>query len=168
MNRIHLRAFALGIVFSTSLLGTYYYFFDNQHEATKLSDEELIAQVENDGYKVVKKDEYNELEKKAAEAEKAENTEQKEDTEKVETTTESEEKAEEKADPITEYKLSIISGMQTSEIASILKDAAIVDDAMNFEQYLISTGYHTKVQIGEFTLKSDMSYEQIAKIITKS
>ncbi|MGI8383349.1 hypothetical protein [Robertmurraya sp. P23] len=170
MNKIHLRAFAFGLLLSTCIFGTYYYFSGDNGAAAKLSNEELIAQVEDKGYKVVDEKAYEELEAKAKDAE-ATPTEEEEtkETEQTDTTKEEAAKEEEKpAEAVKEYKLNIISGMQSSEIATLLKDAGIITDAFDFEQYLINTGSHTKVQLGEFVVKSDMTYEQLAKIITKS
>jgi predicted flap endonuclease-1-like 5' DNA nuclease len=169
MNKIHLRAFAFGLLLSTSIFGTYYYFSGDNGAAAKLSNKELIAQVEDKGYKVVEEKVYEELEAKANGAEAAPTEEETKETEQTDTTNEEAAKEEEQpAEAVKEYKLNIISGMQSSEIATLLKDAGIITDAFDFEQYLINTGYHTKVQLGEFVVKSDMTYEQLAKIITKS
>ncbi len=168
MNKIHLRAFAFGLLLSTCLFGTYYYFSGNNGTAAKLSKEELIAQVEDKGYKVVDEKEYEELEAKANDAGAATEEETKETEQQTETKKETAKEEEQPAEAVKEYKLNIISGMQSSEIATLLKDAGIITDAFEFEQYLINTGYHTKVQLGEFVVKSDMTYEQLAKIITKS
>jgi predicted flap endonuclease-1-like 5' DNA nuclease len=169
MNKIHLRAFAFGLFLSTCIFGSYYYFSGDYEAAGKVSNKQLIAQMEEDGYKVVKAKEYAELEAKAKEAE-ASPAEQTEETKETEPTTDTakEEPAKEEAQAVKEYKLTIVSGMQSSEIATMLKDAGILADAFDFEQYLINNGYHTKVQLGEFIVKSDMTYEQLAKIITKS
>jgi predicted flap endonuclease-1-like 5' DNA nuclease len=166
MNKIHLRAFAFGLLLSTCIFGSYYYFSGDHEAAGKVSNKELIAQIEEDGYKVVKAKEYAELEAKVKEAE-ASPTEETKETEQT-TDTAKEEPAKEEEPAVKEYKLTIVSGMQSSEIATMLKDAGILADAFDFEQYLISSGYHTKVQLGEFVVKSDMTYEQLAKIITKS
>ncbi|MEK3991193.1 MULTISPECIES: endolytic transglycosylase MltG [Robertmurraya] len=169
MNKIHLRAFAFGLLLSTCIFGTYYYFSGDNGAAAKLSNEELIAQVEDKGYKVVEEKAYEELEAKAKDAEATPPEEETKETEQTDTTKEETAKEEEQpAEAVKEYKLNIISGMQSSEIATLLKDAGIITDAFEFEQYLINTGYHTKVQLGEFVVKSDMTFEQLAKIITKS
>jgi predicted flap endonuclease-1-like 5' DNA nuclease len=171
MNKIHLRAFAFGLLLSTCIFGTYYYFSGDNGAAAKLSNEELIAQVEEKGYKVVDEKAYEELEAKAKDTEATPTEEETKETETEQTDTTKEEAAKEEEKPaeaVKEYKLNIISGMQSSEIATLLKDAGIITDAFDFEQYLINTGYHTKVQLGEFVVKSDMTYEQLAKIITKS
>lgn len=169
MNKIHLRAFAFGILLSTCIFGSYYYFSGENGAAGKMSNKELIAQIEDDGYKVVEEKKYAELEAKAKEAEASptEQTEETKEKEQTETTKEEATKEEEKP-AVKEYKINIISGMTSSEIATMLKDAGILTDAFDFEQYLINSGYHTNVQLGEFVVKSDMTYEQIAKIITKS
>lgn len=169
MNKIHLRAFAFGLLLSTCIFGSYYYFSEDNGATAKLSNEELIAQVEDKGYKVVDEKVYAELEAKAKDTEAAPTEEETKETEQKDTSKEEAAKEEEQpADAVKEYKLNIISGMQSSEIATLLKDAGIITDAFEFEQYLINAGYHTKVQLGEFVVKSDMTYEQLAKIITKS
>jgi len=164
MNKIHLRAFAFGLLLSTCIFGSYYYLSGESGAAAKLSNKELIAQIEDKGYKVVEQKAYEELEAKAKDTEATPSEEETKEAEQTDTVKEEEQPAE----AVKEYKLNIISGMQSSEIATLLKDAGIITDAFDFEQYLINTGYHTKVQLGEFVVKSDMTYEQLAKIITKS
>lgn len=58
--------------------------------------------------------------------------------------------------------------MTTGEISLQLRNAEIIEDEVEFEQFLIKNGYNTKVQIGIFQLHNKMTYEEIAKIITKN
>lgn len=57
-------------------------------------------------------------------------------------------------------------GMSSYEVAVILQDAGIISDANDFDVYLNSNGYSTKIEVGEFYCNEDMGYEELAKILT--
>jgi cell division protein YceG involved in septum cleavage len=50
----------------------------------------------------------------------------------------------------------------------LLAKSSIVDSAEDFGTYLEEFGYSTNIQLGTFELKPEMSYKDIAKLITKS
>ena len=52
--------------------------------------------------------------------------------------------------------------------ADILYKEGIIDDKTEFNSYLSTSGYATKIKDGEYTLKKGDSYENIAKIITRT
>jgi cell division protein YceG involved in septum cleavage len=58
--------------------------------------------------------------------------------------------------------------MTPGEIAAQLEEANVIDQAANFGIYLEEYGFSKKIQLGTFKLTADMSYKEIAKIITKS
>lgn len=51
--------------------------------------------------------------------------------------------------------------------SKILLDAGLITDVEAFNQYLSEKGWATKVGEGEFTFRYGMSFEEIAKIITR-
>ncbi|RLL48529.1 hypothetical protein D8M04_02010 [Oceanobacillus piezotolerans] len=61
--------------------------------------------------------------------------------------------------------MSIKPGMLTSEISSLLEENNIIEDAFEFDQYLNENDYSLYVQLGEYTLTSDMSFYEIAETI---
>ena len=72
----------------------------------------------------------------------------------------------EKADTSTQTTVTISSGMSSGAIASALANAGLVDDASKFNSFLVANGYDMKLETGNFSLETGMSYEEIAKILT--
>lgn len=65
------------------------------------------------------------------------------------------------------FLLMIEPGMTSSDVSERLLKGKIIDDQNAFNQYLIDYGYSTSIQVGEYTLTPDMTFEEIAKTITK-
>lgn len=64
--------------------------------------------------------------------------------------------------------VNISKGMSSGDVSEMLYDLKVIDDVQEFSMYLHDNGYSLKVKIGEFDVPVDASYEEIAKIITKS
>ncbi|TKC19914.1 endolytic transglycosylase MltG [Robertmurraya kyonggiensis] len=153
MNKRSVRSFSIGILFAALLI-----FISGFGKETDLSLKKAKEVLKDEGYVVVTKEDYAKL-SAAQTKEVPEKTEE----QKVET------KAPEKEEvKVVHFALEITSGMSTGEISSKLKQANVLDNEKEFEQFLIENGYHTKVQVGTFELNSEMNHEEIAKIITKS
>ncbi|GAQ19798.1 YceG-like family protein [Oceanobacillus picturae] len=187
------RSFAIGLFTAgILLLGGIFFFGTGGEKVEDLAAEDLIDLVEQKGYYVLNKEEYIAAsvgdESKTASAEtnsKEENSEQEssnkeegaskdqedETTEKAkeensdENDSEKAEKKEEKEK--TSYTLKIKEGMASSDISSVLENNDIIDDAGEFNEYLIDNDYHLKVQIGEYELTTGMSHYEVAEAITK-
>ncbi|AIE60740.1 endolytic transglycosylase MltG [Bacillus methanolicus] len=171
MNKRTVRAFALGILFSVSLIGSAYYFLQNGKSSLSKAKQSL----EEKGYIVLSKSEYTNLQKQS----KRKN-EEKQSQETVKKTENSPlnvhtEKGNEQSsgsyseeNNVISYELKITSGMNTEQIASILSNVRIIKDAQDFEEFMSNNGYSTKIQQGTFHLTNKMNYSQIAKILTKS
>ena len=69
---------------------------------------------------------------------------------------------------VVELTFTVERGMYSEAVTRILVQGGIVANEAEFNQYLSDTGYDEKIQTGVFTVNSEMSYEQIAKIISKS
>lgn len=63
-------------------------------------------------------------------------------------------------------KIEVVRGMRSEQICILLQDAGIIEDAEDFNRYLIENGYADEMRIGKFELNSKMSYERIAKRLT--
>ncbi|WP_246001091.1 endolytic transglycosylase MltG [Oceanobacillus piezotolerans] len=187
-----LRYFSVGLLTAGVIMLIGLQFFDEKG-IEEYSAEELIPLVEDSGYYVLSGEEYitltvpsSESSAKTAEANKkpAENTEQKstnteekkesdtEETKESNTEEADEEKEKEKektqeenTNEAASYKISIKPGMLTSEISSLLEENNIIEDAFEFDQYLNENDYSLYVQLGEYTLTSDMSFYEIAETI---
>ncbi|MDF1510556.1 hypothetical protein PZE06_20700 [Robertmurraya sp. DFI.2.37] len=147
MNKHTLRAFALGIIFAVVVL--HFTVLEREPEIPINSAKERMTEA---GFVVLTKEELNDLEKKQMEP----------PAEEVKTDQET------PSEELKQITLEIKLNMSTKKIADMLADGQIIENATEFEQYLIEHGYHTKVQIGSFELNSEMTYEEISKIITKN
>lgn len=67
---------------------------------------------------------------------------------------------------ISKCELTVNSRTTSHDVAYALQAAGIVDDAEALDAFLCNNGYATKIQNGTYTITSDMTYEDIAKIIT--
>lgn len=63
--------------------------------------------------------------------------------------------------------IEIVKGMSSLDVAQLLKNNGIVEDAMAFNRYLESNGYDKKIQYGNISLSRGKSFEDIVKIICK-
>ncbi len=164
MNKRTAQAFALGLLFAAVFLwaGSSVIAGKEKEPEKKVAVSDAKKMLEDKGYKVLDSSEFAKLNEKKTEVVK-------EDQPKEETT--KEEAPAEKAEEVKEEKpftLVIASGMSPGDVATMLESQGIIDDETKFERFLIDKGYHTKVQIGKYELKSGLDYYQIAKIITKN
>ncbi len=185
-----IRGLGVGIVFGTLIMLVAYM----TSGGYKLSDEEVIKKAEKLGMVMEESPvpELEDTEEQTTESDLEDTTvesaftttteQPKEDTEQSvteeevvtteEQTTEdvtTEEKTTEK--PSGDYitaTIEVVSGMGSYEIAKLLEDADIIEDAADFDAYLNSNGYSTKLEIDTYTFSSDMTYEEIAKALIKA
>lgn len=156
MNKRNTRAFAIGILVSVCIIGSFYFSALKKEMPVDLSIENAKALLADHGFIVLTKEKYQEIEK--ANNDKPKKTETIEQPASPPKSTEA----------AVAYTLEIIGGMVSHDIAVMLEKEKIIDDADQFETYLEENGYSKRIQLGSFELKSDLSYKQIAKIITKS
>lgn len=64
-------------------------------------------------------------------------------------------------------KISVTSGMTSSEVALLLQDAGIIDDYLDFDEYLNENNYSTQIRINDYEFNSGMTYEEIAQALIK-
>lgn len=64
--------------------------------------------------------------------------------------------------------IEIKSGMYSEAVSRLLFESGIVPNAAEFNLYLENNGYAERISTGTFKVSSDMSYEQLARIITRS
>ncbi len=63
--------------------------------------------------------------------------------------------------------LNIVAGMSSRSVCDMLKQNGIIDDAADFDRYLIRTGYDDKIRTGEVWVSSNMTYEELATVLSK-
>ena len=158
MNKMSLQAFSAGIIFATAILAGYYYVNDI-HEKPTFTTADAKKLLEAEGYSISKNTSQSEsqLEKPPVKIEDiTKNKLDKEDNKEV--------KKEEK---VISYILKVKSKMTTSEIAELLEDEKIIDDATEFLDYMNKKDLSRKVQIGEYIVSSNMSYKELCELLTK-
>lgn len=190
-----IRYFSIGLFTASLILLIGYYFFEPK---TTLPDhetvDEMVDNIEKEGYRVISESEYislatakNELNTLQTEAEeendkKADNQktdknktkdtkEKKNDDKKKNTDKKTDKKKDKKKDSkkkndVKTYTLVVEENMLPSMISEKLEKNKIIKDATKFSKFMEDNNYSPYLQIGEFKLKSDMSMEQIAKAIT--
>lgn len=146
MSRDSIRGFAAGLLFSTIIIGSYYYLEENkQQELTIKELEKASAEL---GYELIKQSKETNVE------------------DATEVTASNKEEA--STSEAVKYTLTITSGMGSDDIAQILSENNMIENSEIFEAYLKDNHLTKKIQIGEFELITGMSIEEIATIITKN
>ena len=56
--------------------------------------------------------------------------------------------------------------MTSEDVAYLVKEAGIVEDALALNTFLIRNGYAERLRVGTFELKTGMTQEEIAKRLT--
>ena len=69
------------------------------------------------------------------------------------------------ANPV-QVQVTIPGGSSSDKVAKILHDAGLVDDAIQFNKFLIEKGWDRKIHSGTKSISQGASYEEIAKAIT--
>lgn len=67
-----------------------------------------------------------------------------------------------------EAVLTISPGMYSESVSAELVRLGIITNQKEFNSYLVNNEYAERIQTGDFKIKADMSYDEIARIITKS
>ncbi|MUK87118.1 hypothetical protein GMD78_01730 [Ornithinibacillus sp. L9] len=184
-----IRAFAIGL-FSAGLSMLIVHYFDEgtKQDLSEIPVEDIIDQLKEDGYRVLTESEFitltvgnNDSDEEVSEQNDEENNETevakadddnneeeaKEDTEDSAENEEKNDESREEQESVKSYTLTIESGMPSSVIGTELEKNGIVDDGRELNQYLDDEGYSLRVQLGEFTFTSDMSFYEIAEKLTR-
>ncbi|HLR08022.1 MAG TPA: hypothetical protein VK136_02020 [Bacillota bacterium] len=163
-----IRSFSIGLLTAGLICLLVFYFSGGNKETANLSTEDMIAKLEDEGYRVFTESEYISM---AVDSDDADETEADTDDDSALEDNEEDEADEDSEaddeDASVTYTLEIKSGMNSSEISELLEENDIIDDAMEFSTFLEDEDYESDVQIGEFELSSDMSFKEIAEEITK-
>lgn len=191
MSKTSLRSAAVGLLVATLALAPFLIFTDeaemsevedhdteeeqtDSEEADSEDTEEVSADavaeyIEERGLVTVNETDYEDMQARSdqlteAEQELAELREEIEAAEEAES--ENDETDTGETEEINNLYLVVSSGMSSGEIASILEDSGIIDDAADFRQYIDDNDLVMSVRMGEYMLDSTMSISEIAEIIT--
>ncbi|WP_280769657.1 hypothetical protein [Salipaludibacillus daqingensis] len=151
---------------------------DNETES-EVTDQDIQAYIEAEGLFIVSESEYDSLKEGSSDIElvKAELEETKEELEEqkeaaqlaadeLEELQEQEDESSSDGDTIHQLYLVIGSGMSSGEIAIILEDANIINDAADFRQHIEDEDLIMSIKTGNYMLDSSMSIREIADIIS--
>ena len=174
-----LRGVGVGIIFSSIVFLVAY----QGAAAGKMTEEEIIKEAEKLGM-VEKEDPVGDLlttqtdakdskeEPSSSEETKSEeNSEDKKQTEQTtEVTTENTTEAttENNTETTTEEKVTITieKGSTSYTVCQKLQELGLIEDASEFDTYLVKNGYASRIRVGEHTLKKGMEYHDIAEAIS--
>lgn len=60
------------------------------------------------------------------------------------------------------------SGYSSDKVSKLLKEAGLVENAGEFDRFLVKGGYANRISVGTYEIEVGASMERIAKIITRS
>ncbi|PLT34702.1 endolytic transglycosylase MltG [Bacillus sp. V5-8f] len=173
MSKGAIRAFAGGIIVSTAVIAGYYYLYQPKDKVT-MDLSQAKNMLEQEGFQVTKE----------TSAEKSEDPDKQVDPESVkkeqanvDDTVKTEKNMDKNAgiqdspnsdkEPAATYTLTIQPGMTSREIAELLVKEGILKDASLFQQYMEQNDLSKHIQIGEYVLTNNMTFQQVAKTISK-
>lgn len=69
---------------------------------------------------------------------------------------------------VQDKKISFViqRGMGSAEVADVLLKAGLIQDIDDFNRYIIKAGKASNINVGEFKINRDASYDEIIKLIT--
>lgn len=146
-----LRGFGTGILFATIILTISFALRNDnkaEEETTKSSVEELLEETSSQETK-----EETTIQETSSEETTVQETTIPETT-VVETTAQIQ-------------TLNVTSGMTSTSVANMLESMGVIQDAKDFDNYLVTNGFSRNIVVGTFELNSNASYEEIADIITR-
>ncbi|WP_088102470.1 endolytic transglycosylase MltG [Halalkalibacter urbisdiaboli] len=152
MNRYVLRGLASGILLTTVLFGYLYVsgtFIDTSLQVSEdpLTVDEMIVELEKEGY-------YVSVEAPIANPPTEETVDERPNHASPESVT------------VYTTVLRITSGMTSRDVAKQLVRGQIIEDEQAFLNYMQSTNRNKIIRTGEYEIRSNMSVEEIADIIS--
>ena len=79
-----------------------------------------------------------------------------------------EEPADENTDDSESVTITVVGGDSSWSVSKRMEEAGLIESASEFDKYLCQNGYDKRIRLGNYEITKDMSYEQMAKIITGS
>ncbi len=67
-----------------------------------------------------------------------------------------------------DISITVSAGSGSRTVCNRLEEVGVIDDAAEFDKYLCDKGYSKRICVGTFEIPADASWEEIAKIITRS
>ncbi|MCM1178716.1 MAG: hypothetical protein NC347_00545 [Clostridium sp.] len=129
-----------------------------QQEISEETSEESEESKESDSEKISETEKNPKTENRVTEQEEKKTEAS---TEKPEATTEKQ--SEQKKNTV---KLTIERGASSFPVCQKLQELGMIENASDFDTYLVENGYASRIRVGEHTLKKGMSYKDIAEAIS--
>lgn len=165
MNRTNVQAFAFGIALTTAIFFVYS-LFNQTFDASK-----NIKELEENNYKVLTIGEYETLlttiDSYEKEKEKEEATNQEKNDKSQENDNKKQNSKTQKNKVDKTVTINITEGMVLETIASELSRLGVIDDQRSFINYFLKNDLDRGIQLGSYEIKSGMSYQEIADLITR-
>lgn len=158
--KTNLRAFAVGIIFATGVMGVAYSIVSS--DILEESDVKAYAK-ENDMH-LLTNEEYQELLPTIEEKPEEQKTEENPPAQDEQKPEDAEAEAEESNEP---FEVNIPDGMATYEVSELLEAEGVIKDADEFDAFLEDRDIATRVRAGTFTMKKNMSYEEAAGVLIR-
>ena len=170
--KYYLRGLGIGILVTTIILTI------AGHNRNKISDEEIKIRAEKLG--MVMKEEQPLFPEKNTEPATAEETTTEvlpetktEATTEVPTEPETEATTEAPTEPETEAPqpqyvtatITITRGMYSEAVSQAMQNEGLIDNWVDFNNYLSANGYSERLQTGSYTMNSEMSYQEMAMVL---
>lgn len=184
-----IRFFAFGLITASILLfGTY--FLSNTSQTVDMSKDDMIEALEEYGYRTISETDYvafsffkeqemqnddeaekdkpkkDDKEKDKDKQEDGEASKDEDDEKENDDEVDSNDNSDNEDEDVITHTFTTTDGVVSQNIADILVEEKIIDDRREFLDYLDDNGYSARIQLGKFTVSSDMSYKEIAEIIT--
>ena len=156
MNKGTLRAFSAGIIFATTII-TVFYYGSHSNAGQAFTPADAKKMLKEQGYSVLKTSVVNNIEKKDVSKKKLQSK----------STAQTVKNKEVKKEKVVSYILKVKYRMTVEEIAEILKKEKIIDNATEFKNYMRAQKLTHKVQVNEYIVTNDMSYEELGKLLTQ-
>lgn len=72
------------------------------------------------------------------------------------------------SEPAADISITVNAGASSRTVCNRLEEAGVITDAAEYDKYLCDQGYSKRICVGIFEIPADASWEEIAKIITRS
>ncbi|HZG60523.1 MAG TPA: endolytic transglycosylase MltG [Anoxybacillus sp.] len=154
MDRTAIRAFAIGMLLTTAMIGSVYY----HSKPAELTETEIHSYLQKKGLIAISVKEYQQLKEVKQHLQSNSANRQAKPAQKNIN----------KPETIYSYQLIINKGKTAAEIAKELEAAQIIKDAATFIKYLRDHGLTRKIRGGTYYVNSNMNHEELSKMITES
>lgn len=165
-----MRGFASGIIATTAIIGLVYFQMTPSSEATSansapITENAVQSYLASQGEIAVDKkmfDKWQESEKQT----KSDNSGQKDQSSKKDTSTKGDSTTKAKQSTVNTATVQVTQGMMTSDVAAILESKHVIKNKYDLIHYVVNNKLEPYLQLGTYTLSSDMTIAQIASKLT--